>query len=175
MANKYDKYIESANIEVFPMAKERGTNTPGNRLLTEKNVSNFIRQLLPMLYADGFMISNSEEEGDGGKILHTIEFNLHGYYFKITDLDVSSGFGDNTVIYAEMDIDDNDEISFSDDQPNETMLGKFGGFKLTTVRDESKPGMELFSRTNASEPFTVSENNFIRNMIKSIGGVDGKY
>ena len=67
--------ISSRNIKVFPSAK-RGANATyaEARLSTEASLINIINQLVDV---DSFVITDTYE---GNK---SLEFNIHGYYFKI--------------------------------------------------------------------------------------------
>lgn len=77
-------FLNSTNVEVFPVAKPRSKQTNGGRLFTEKYVANIIRQLIG---TNGFIISCTDGQSttsfsqDASLI---IEFNISGYYFKIS-------------------------------------------------------------------------------------------
>ena len=84
--------LKSTQVEVFPIAKQRKQILEGDKnlvrgtkILTEKNISNIIRQLLGEA-SPGFVISCTQ---DITTKLYNVEFNLYGYYFNISDLTCS--------------------------------------------------------------------------------------
>lgn len=164
-------YLDSNNVVVFPIAKERVT-MPGTRLFTEQNVSNLIRQLLSN-GSKGFIISSETIDGSW-----VIEFNLLGYYFKIsgineswiqsiaTDEDISND--SITGVYACINIDDlTNEIIGQDTD------GKYEGLNLLFIEPTSSDNyIKLLSYKNNTLSLPSMNIGFATALI---GGIDGKY
>jgi hypothetical protein len=178
--------LNSSDVIVFPLSKTRPTNGVGlptadgsvtgvdlnkTRLLTEKSVSNIIYQLID---TDGFLIGYTTDE-TGNKF--DIEFNLVGYYFRVTldftpTTDGGKPYLDWQNIFATITISDEyDEIVGQD------INGKYEGLVLS---DEAPSGsgthaLKLLTKTgNKWEPPKDCYNKF---SITSLGitGLDGNY
>ena len=162
------KYINSTDIEVFPIAKRRVETAPGTRIFTEKNISNLTRQLLSTTVS-GYIISCTSSATDNSKF--DVSFNLYGYYFNITNLDTSGFSGDSQ--YAVI-ILENDELVGQDEG------GSYKGLTLTDKVDsvsvagnQKKYFLKLFEKS-ASASWQCSSQNFGLMSCLSVGGIDGK-
>lgn len=67
-------FVSTSNIEVFPSTK-RGLIKPEARAFTEKNVSRLVNKLTDK---DSYIISYEN---------NILEFSIHGYYFKVTNVE----------------------------------------------------------------------------------------
>ena len=91
--------IVSENITVFPSTRRSGSK-PLARLMSEQAVVGIVNKLINL---EGFVISNSEELEDSVPL----EFNLYGYYFKITNPVTSLGLGttfSSGSVYAHIEL-----------------------------------------------------------------------
>jgi hypothetical protein len=68
-------YVGSDDIMVFPTTRRDATHR-SSRLISEQSLVSIINQLVN---TDAFVISSAYADGDD------LEFNIHGYYFKIND------------------------------------------------------------------------------------------
>lgn len=164
-------YLQSGDVVVFPIAKERIDTVEETRLLTEYNVSNLVRQLYNS-GQNGFIISSAKDSANN----YVIEFNLYGYYFKINInpytifKDPSSGDG----IYVAIKIDTSDEIDGQDEELEVDGIkqNKYTGLLINNIEPtEEYKYIKLFNLNN---------NNYELNNVSSfsqmlIGGIDGKY
>lgn len=169
-------YLNSENVVVFPIAKERAIGINENRLLTEYNISNLIRQLVGN--NEGFIISTQIAQDE-----FIVEFNLYGYYFKISGINqawITENFKDgigNDGLYASIIIDtDIDEVTGQDAE------NKYQGLNLTTSiptlsNNESNKEihylkiLKISNNGNTFEKINAT-NGFISSLI---GGIDGKH
>ena len=81
-------YINSSYIDVFPSTKRNSQRSA--RLLTEANLISIINQIVDK---DAFVITQ-EYTGSG---TDSFEFNIHGYYFKVTPQNAIATLGTNNV------------------------------------------------------------------------------
>lgn len=129
-----DGYIQSNSIDVFPLSKPR-TNKKNNRLLGEKNIVDIINQITDKT---SFVISK------GIYNAAKFEFNIHGYYFKIstnlTSLPAFSGATDGTNIYGVIYLTKN--VDFPEIAGQDSS-GVYAGLRLTTD-DPSAISGEVF-------------------------------
>lgn len=73
-------YVASTAVDVFPFSKDRGTF--GSKVFSEHNILKITKNYLSNeSYVISYNISSNKE--------FTCEFVLDGYYFKITDFDLS--------------------------------------------------------------------------------------
>lgn len=95
-------YLNTVNINGFPLVKRQNTQI-SSTLITESSIANLINKLID---TDGYVISTSLES-------LIFEFNLWGYYFKITstsnqhaiDMIINDAtFDTATEIYAKIQI-----------------------------------------------------------------------
>lgn len=87
-------YINSSNIIVFPATKRDASYQRQSRQMSEENLVGIINKLID---TNAFVISY---EGN------TIEFNIHGYYFKVSGInDIISSFSNN--VYATITLSTN--------------------------------------------------------------------
>lgn len=163
-------YLQSKDVVVFPIAKERTSGIEETRLLTEYNVSNLIRQLYSS-NQNGFIISSIK---DGNN--YTIEFNLYGYYFKINinPHDIFGNPSSGKEIYASIKIDESDEIEGQDEELEIEGIkqNKYTGLLINNAKPDNK--------YKYIKLFNVKDNNYELNNLISfpqmlIGGIDGKH
>lgn len=165
-------YLNYESVTVFPIAKERGPYAPNNRALTEESMSNMIRQLFGK-DSKGFIISH---ESDGSSF--SIEFNLYGYYFKLTNIGISDLYeklGKPNEIYAYIEIDpSNKEISHGDD----TTSGNYEGLILSSEEPSSDNSdikcMKLFDCVVNDTSVSLKPVR-VRFITGLIGGIDGQH
>lgn len=82
-------YFNSANVDVFPCVGRTIDSKRSARLVSEQMLTSLVNKLLNN---DSFVIGITDTE---------IEFNLFGYYFKLTD---ETGIKDSLVAASEGDI-----------------------------------------------------------------------
>jgi hypothetical protein len=196
--NKGSVYVPSSNVSAFPLAKPRYSNDNNNlkrdtqrdRLLTEGNISNIIRQLLD---TQGFMIScidvvetdagTGTGEGSTAQKLLDVEFNLYGYNFRLHNWQIPNflGTGSSFTIYAKLSDIVNDEINGQDNND-----GVYEGLVMCDRLVEGDIGFALLEISGCTvtadgviTSFTHSVPNesyikFNGSSLK-IGGIDGKY
>lgn len=88
-------YLSSDNISVFPSTR-RASFQVSARQMSELRIANIINQLIDM---EGFIITSPEEFQKSGQ--KQFEFNIHGYYFKVSDVTkLLAQFSDQSDIYA---------------------------------------------------------------------------
>ena len=165
-------YLNYTDVTVFPIAKERASEAPNNRAITEESMSNMIRQLF-CSGSSGFIISY---ESDGSSF--SIEFNLYGYYFKLTNISISDLYeklDKPSEIYAYIEIDPtNKEIRLGDD----TASGHYKGLILSSEKPASDdPNIKYIKLLNCTANGTsVSLSSARVGFITSlIGGINGKH
>lgn len=87
-------YLSSESVYVFPSTK-RGHKQVSARLLSEKTLSGIINKLLD---TDGFVITKADEFA----YENPIQFNIHGYYFHVNNVQaiINALPPTSTLIYA---------------------------------------------------------------------------
>jgi len=104
------KYVQTENVIVFPSTR-RASTQPSARLTSEMMLTSIINHLIDM---DGFVVSDTFVGSS------PLEFNIHGYYFKVSPASsiISSTEATSGVIYANIFIDNGNEykelISYDD-------------------------------------------------------------
>ena len=87
-------YLSSDNIKVFPSARRTSPTDQFSRLMSESTIASIVNRLID---TEGFVITNAYIPNG------QLEFNIHGYYFNITDsteiVQAYSGSSD-VVLYA---------------------------------------------------------------------------
>jgi hypothetical protein len=168
-------YLNSNNVEVFPVAKARVNNAYG-RLFTEKKIANLTRQLLSEDYP-GYIIS-CKNKGNGN---FDISFNLYGYYFNLTEFVPSSHSGTSDTIYAYILIE-NDEIKGQDEPISQgSITYQYEGLVISSTEPSTtiaRPNeilkyIKLFEKSGNS--WVCPANNFGLVSSLAIGGIDGKH
>ena len=89
-------YIQSDNIEVFPTTKRADTYTRTSKMMSEQAFTRIVNQLVDR---DSFVISFDNNSD-------IIEFNIHGYYFKIKNVSAIKDSITSDNIYAYIVIND---------------------------------------------------------------------
>lgn len=96
--------IASNLIEVFPSTKRTAEYQKSARQLSEKNLVSIINKLID---TDAFVITSA------GTIANTsigIEFNMHGYYFKVSSIQsIIDATSNPDSIYANIIIESDDD------------------------------------------------------------------
>ena len=192
--------VPSSNVSAFPLAKPRYSydnnnlqrDIPRDRLLTEGNISNIIRQLLD---TQGFMISCCDSvvegsntgtgtgEGSTTQKLLDVEFNLYGYNFRLHNWQIPNflGTGSSFTIYAKLNDIVNDEINGQD-----TTDGVYTGLIMCDRLEEGDIGFALLTiegctvtadKVITDFTYSVPNESYIKFNGSSlkIGGIDGKY
>ena len=163
--------VASEDVVVFPLSKSRlndGTiDMDRTRLLTEKSVSNIINQLID---TNGFVIS--KEDSATKKV--TVEFNLMGYYFRVTldfGLNEIKEALNGTEVYANIYIDGYQEIQGQDNE------GKYEGLILSKSPIYSASLLILERTSTNSDKWEIPTSSRRRFDLSSLGinGIDGKY
>ena len=91
--------IASENVTVFPSTRRAGSK-PLARLMSEQALVGIVNKLINL---EGFVISSSSEIEESTPL----EFNLYGYYFKISNPVTSLGLGTTFTsgnIYAHIEL-----------------------------------------------------------------------
>lgn len=118
-----EQYIASNNISVYPSAR-RGVERPESRLVTESALVRIVNKLID---TEGFVISSEFTDAS------PFEFNIYGYYFKISPANAITSFilspVENQTIYGVINLasvsDDITELSGQDED------GAYTGIKFT--------------------------------------------
>lgn len=106
-------YIQSTNIDIFPMAKSRDGISLTNRLFYEQNIANLIRQVVDK---EGFIISGGELNGT--ELSTDLIFNIYGYWVCIksgTDLKGAFDSGNEVSAHITLNNDPVQEIVGQDE------------------------------------------------------------
>ena len=70
--------LDSSKIKVFPSARRNYSGDQFSRLMSESSLVSIVNKLVD---TDGFVITSSYTADS------PIEFNIHGYYFNVSDVD----------------------------------------------------------------------------------------
>lgn len=103
--------IASNLIEVFPSTKRTAEYQKSARQLSEKNLVSIINKLID---TDAFVITSA---GIVTNLTMGIEFNMHGYYFKVSNIQAIIQDGSDSIyanIIVESDEDGYTELSGQD-------------------------------------------------------------
>jgi len=120
-------YLSSSNINIYPLAKKRtADNQKWNRLTSEFNMVNIIRQLLPK-GSQGFVI-------DWVPSTNIIKFNIGGYYVKADLTDNLSG----TNIYAYLYISEADEYNLPEVDGQDDDKSNYTGISFGTATESGR-------------------------------------
>ena len=159
-------YIDSSNIGVFPLSKNRTADAPINsRLFYENNASNIIRQLIN---TQGFVISDTVNF-DGSSFISDFEFNLYGYYFNIQSGSRIIDFIAQNEVYATLTLSGNPpEIDGQDDDD------QYKG--ISFVASNPGSGIYLHILTKENSTWKIPEDSKIKFNLSGIGisAIDGK-
>lgn len=165
--------LKSTQVEIFPVAKKRiqvqgGEPVRGTKILTEKNISNIIRQLLGES-SPGFVISCTKDSDT----TYNISFNLYGYYFNITEFDPSKFGTLASSIYAKIALNESDdEINGQDDKPAGGSDYEYGGLDITDSEPESGIYIKILEKISSNWCPPIANYGFMTS--QTIGGIDGK-
>ena len=184
-------YIASDKIGIFPLSKNRTSETPLNsRLFYESNVANIINQVID---TDGFVITNYDDlnavqYNDNTQTLSLstpLEFNIGGYYVKIDEESNHfvripfEGVSKPEAIYASITLTDDTptEINGQDDN------GVYTGIEFTTNEPTNKTFTLKILERFATSPFgnqhfyRVPQESKIKFDLLSLGitAIDGKH
>lgn len=178
------QYIESKNIDIFPLAKSRPSKR-SNNLFYERNISNIVNQIIDV---PGFVIthdtSNIQVSGDTVQLMEgTFEFSLGGRYFHIsvssendslvpTVLCTGARAGDS--VWASIEFDQYGEISGQDSE------GTYRGLIISTSEPSTDVKLKLFDIVqgqNGLEAIILSDSykKFdVNSIAPTIKFIDGK-
>lgn len=134
------QHIESNNIDIFPLAKNRPNNR-SNNLFYERNISNIVNQITNV---PGFVITSDATniQVDGATVQlkeGTFEFSLGGRYFHISvsiendkpiPTVLCTGVGVGSSVWAYIEFDQYGEIQGQDQDDI------YSGLKITTNEEE---------------------------------------
>ena len=124
-------YVNSSKVEVFPSTRRSAQYASSARLLSEKSFSRLINQIVDR---DAFIISYNKDE-------NSIEFNIHGYYFKVTDFSTAiQSISTGSKVYACIEIDDTSNELYGQDEGS---LYK-GVYFTSAVPTEATSGHTLY-------------------------------
>ena len=146
-------YLNSSYINIYPLAKARqNANQKWNRLTSEFNMVNIIRQLLPK-NSQGFVIDWASPN---------IKFNIGGYYVEanLTD-DILSG----TNIYANIKINTDSSLPeiVGQDETAESNNGKYSGisFDNAAISDSTHLtySLHLLTKPLGSSTWVIPEES----------------
>ena len=150
-------YIKSSNIEIFPSTR-RADYQLSARLMSEARIAGIINQLVDK---DGFVITSE----DLYSIASPFEFNIKGYYFKVTDLPaLFQNFSDSTSIYAQIRLQSNEgymEIVGQDDAHLSVPDGTDGYYygvnflSLQPATEANSYFLKLFERASTSDSWSI--------------------
>lgn len=171
------KYITSSNIAVFPSTK-RGNEQTSARELSEKSLARLVSQIID---TDSFIISYKD---------NIIEFNIHGYYFKFSDVTnyLITNFASATDVYAHILISDTGTSSTVTGQDAEIdeligqdISGTFRGLRLdsTILADPSSESdvgdtnckcyyLKLFTRADTSSSWEIPQDSYLKFQSQSL-------
>lgn len=122
MADKI--YMSSSKVDVFPSTKRGPAYASQSRLLSEKSFSRLVNQLVDR---DSFIIKYDSDN-------KSIEFNIHGYYFKLSNfLQSLPEASKATDLYACIEIDNTTQELKGQDSAD----GNYGGVYLTYKEPQS--------------------------------------
>ena len=135
--------IASGNIVVFPATKRSEDYIRDSRLMSEQNLVGIINHLVDR---DAFCITSNPTSGS------PFEFNIHGYYFRVDDLDyVTSGM--NSSVYAYIDLANTNN----------------GNFKEISGQDEEESGTYYYTGVTFSETApTEQTDRFSLQILKKV-------
>lgn len=155
-------YIKSSNIEVFPSTR-RADYQLSARLMSEARIAGIINQLVDK---EGFVITSEDNYSTSSPF----EFNIKGYYFKITDLpSLFLSFADSTSIYAQIRLQSNEgymEIVGQDDAHLAVPDGTDGYYygvnflSLQPAEEVNSYFLKLFERSSVSDSWAIVPNSW---------------
>ena len=147
-------YLSSKNINIYPLAKQRlSANQKWNRLTSEFNMVNIIRQLLPK-NSQGFVIDWDSE--------NIIKFNIGGYYVEANLSEVLSG----TEVYAHLSIGDSGNNNLPEvigqDESEGSNAGKYMGMSFdNSPKAEATYTLKILSYNEDTSKWDIpDESNY---------------
>lgn len=152
MADKI--YMSSSQVDVFPSTKRGPAYASQSRLLSEKSFSRLVNQLVDR---DSFIIKYDSAS-------NSIEFNIHGYYFKLSNFsDSLSKVSTTTDLYACIEIDNTTQELLGQDITTSEGANNYEGVYLTTKKPSSSEKITSYylllgSVTREGESIIFTEN-----------------
>lgn len=144
-------YVNSSKVEVFPSTRRSAQYASSARLLSEKSFARLVNQIVDR---DAFIISYNSDE-------NTIEFNIHGYYFRVTDFSSAiQSISAGSKVYACIEINNTSSELYGQDDGT---LYK-GVYFTSTVPTEATSGNTLYYLalgTVSSTGFSVYVDSYI--------------
>lgn len=167
--------ITSDNIQVFPSTR-RSSYQVSARLMSESSFTNIVNRLID---TDGFVITpdtdvaTSQESHSTATAYDVFEFNVHGYYFKISDIrEVFNSFTSAISIYAKIVLDTPsfDSIYYelqgqdTNDGTTENPNYHYYGVEFTSSLPSGSNTyyLKLFERAGTSSAWTVPSDSRIK-------------
>ena len=101
-------YLSSDKIKVFPSARRNESTDTFSRLMSESTIVSIVNRLIE---TEGFVITNAYTNNG------QLEFNIHGYYFNITDsTEIIAAYSGvtNVVLYASIIISSFAPLTFKE-------------------------------------------------------------
>lgn len=148
-------YLNSSYINIYPLAKARqNADQKWNRLTSEFNMVNIIRQLLPK-NSQGFVI-------DWAPATNNIKFNIGGYYVE-ANLTADILSGEN--IYANIKINADSSLPeiIGQDETTEPNNGKYSGisFDNAAISDSTHLtySLHLLTKPQDSSTWVIPEES----------------
>lgn len=158
--------IESSKITVFPATKRDASYHITSRALSESNLTSIVNRFIDK---DGFVISYKD---------NAIEFNIHGYYIKITDIgSVASSLGGNEI-WASISVSGGDDgfvtIDGQDAIPSQGSVSQYSGVDITTAsKGTGYYNLRLLKKVGSAwEVPAESEVAFTGRKLENIDGGD---
>lgn len=149
-------YLNSSNINIYPLAKARqAADQKWNRLTSEFNMVNIIRQLLPK-NSQGFVID---------WVSPNIKFNIGGYYVEANLTDVIPSDTIVSDIYANIKINTDSSLPeiTGQDETAEPNNGKYSGisFDNAAISDSTylTYSLHLLTKTKGSSTWDIPEES----------------
>lgn len=145
-------HLNSSYINIYPLAKARqNADQKWNRLTSEFNMVNIIRQLLPK-NSQGFVID---------WVSPNIKFNIGGYYVEV-DLTTYAPADTDKHIYANIKISTGSSLPeiVGQDETSGTNDGKYMGISFgNEAISSSTYSLHLLTRANASSAWVIPEES----------------
>ena len=151
-------YLNSNYINIYPLAKARqNADQKWNRLTSEFNMVNIIRQLLPK-NSQGFVI-------DWAPATNNIKFNIGGYYVEANLTDIIPSDTEISDIYANIKINTDSSLPeiVGQDETAESNNGKYSGisFDNAAISDSTHLtySLHLLTKPQGSSTWVIPEES----------------
>ena len=170
--------IQSDNVQVFPSTR-RSNYQVSARLMSESSFANIVNRLID---TEGFVITSDEDVAASQASSPTttvFEFNIHGYYFKISDVpELFNEFSSATSVYAAitLDVPSVDSIYY-ELQGQDNVVGNVSLYSGVQFYSSAVTGtniycLKLFERQATSSAWLVPQDSRIKFRL-GVQGIDG--